>query len=127
MEADNKLLSLDKKTRKKLEKVADLTHPDAARARALLALDDGLTQTAAATHAGLTLPQLRYWLGRFRSKQLECFSSLNDGKPAKPKVKKADKSKTDKKAKGNNKKSKKSDKKKNKKDKKSAKKKKSKK
>ncbi len=118
MEADSKLLSLDKKTRKKLEKIADLTHPDAARARALLALDDGLTQTAAATHAGLTLPQLRYWLGRFRSKQLECFSSLNDDKPAKPKAKKADK-----KVKGDNKKSKKSDKKKAKKDKKSAKKK----
>ncbi|MEX1199861.1 MAG: hypothetical protein WEB02_03635 [Methylophaga sp.] len=123
MEADSKLLSVDKKTRKKLEKIADLTHPDAARARALLALNDGLTQTAAATNAGLTLPQLRYWLGRFRSKQLACFSSLNDDKPAKPKAKKAVKSKADKKAKGGSKKGKKSDKKKTKQDKKSAKKK----
>ncbi len=123
MEADSKLLSIDKKTRKKLEKIAGLTHPDAARARALLALDDGLTQSAAATHAGLTLPQLRYWLGRFRSKQLECFSSLNDDKQAKLKAKKSGKSKADKKAKGDKKKSKKSDKKKAKKDKKSAKKK----
>ncbi|HET8807544.1 MAG TPA: helix-turn-helix domain-containing protein [Methylophaga sp.] len=76
METDSKLLSLDKKTRKKLEKVAELTHPDAARARALLDLDEGMTQAAAATHSGLTLPQLRYWLGRFRSKQLECFFQL---------------------------------------------------
>lgn len=117
MEAENKLLDLDKKTRKKLEKIAGMEHPDAARARALLALDEGLTQAAAATHAGLTLPQLRYWLGRFRSKQLDCFASLNQDKPAKQKAKKADK-----KAKGD-KKSKKSDKKKAKKAKKSAKKK----
>lgn len=123
MEADNKLISLDKKTQKKLQQIADLTHPHAARARALLALDDGLTQAAAATHAGLTLPQLRYWLGRFRSKHLECFSSLNDDKQAKPKAQKVEKSKADKKAKSDNKKGKKSDKKKTKKDKKSAKKK----
>ncbi|MDX1572618.1 MAG: helix-turn-helix domain-containing protein [Methylophaga sp.] len=118
METDSKLLSLDKKARKKLEKVAEMTHPDAARARALLALDEGMTQAAAATHAGLTLPQLRYWLGRFRSKGLECFSSLNEAKSKQKKAKKADKSKADKK---DEKKSKKSDKKKAKKAKKKAK------
>ncbi len=122
METESKLLSLDKKTRKKLEKVAEMTHPDAARARALLALDEGMTQAAAATHAGLTLPQLRYWLGRFRSKQLECFSSLNEEQP-KQKKSKADKSKADKKTKKDDKKGKKSDKKKAKKAKKKAKKK----
>ncbi len=118
MESDNKLLSIDKKTRKKLEKIAGMTNPDAARARGLLAVDDGMTQAAAATHAGLTLPQLRYWLGRFRSKQLECFSSLKKDTPKNLKTKKAEK-----KAKGDKKKSKKSDKKKAKKNKKSAKKK----
>lgn len=123
MATDSKLLNLDKKTRKKLEKIAEQTHPDAARARALLALGEGMTQTAAATHAGLTLPQMRYWLGRFRSKQLECFSSLNKDKPAKQKTKKADKSKADKKAKKDVKKTKKSAKKKAKKAKKSTKKK----
>lgn len=123
MEAENKLLNLDKKTRKKLEKIADLEHPDAARARALLALDEGMTQAAAATHAGLTLPQLRYWLGRFRSKQLACFASINEDKSAKPKAKKAEKSKADKKLKSSDKKTKKSDKKKAKKAKKSDKKK----
>lgn len=98
MENDSTLLSLDKKTRKKLEKIADKTHPDAARASALLALAEGMTQAAAATHAGLTLPQLRYWLGRFRSKQLACFSSLNEDKPAKQKTKKAKDDKKPKKA-----------------------------
>ena len=94
MATESKLVNLDKKTRKKLAKLAEQTHADAARARALLALDEGMTQAAAATHAGLTLPQMRYWLGRFRSKQLACFSSLNDDKPAKEKTKKAKKNTT---------------------------------
>ena len=118
MATESKLVNLDKKTRKKLAKLAEQTHADAARARALLALDDGMTQAAAATHAGLSLPQMRYWLGRFRSKQLDCFSSLNDDKPAK----KAKKNKGDKKSK-DAKKAKKADKKKSGKSKKSAKKK----
>lgn len=122
MATESKLLNLDKKTRKKLVKLAEQTHPDAARASAILALDDGMTQAAAATHAGLTLPQMRYWLGRFRSKQLDCFSSLSDDKPAKEKTKKAKKSKADKKSK-DGKKAKKADKKKSGKTKKSAKKK----
>ena len=122
MATESKLLNLDKKTRKKLAKLAEQTHPDAARASALLALDDGMTQAAAATHAGLTLPQMRYWLGRFRSKQLDCFSSLNDDKPATEKTKKSKKSKADKKSK-DGKKAKKADKKKSGKTKKTAKKK----
>ena len=122
MATESKLLDLDKKTRKKLAKIAEQTHPDAARARALLALDDGMTQSAAATHAGLTLPQMRYWLGRFRSKQFDCFSSMNDATPAKEKTKKAKKNKADKKSK-DTKKAKKADKKKSGKSKKSAKKK----
>jgi hypothetical protein len=116
MATENNVLSLDKKDRKKLQKLSTQDHPDAARAKALLALNEGLTQAAAADSAGLTLPQLRYWLGRFRSKQFECFTSLNEDKPAKQKKKKADKPKADKKAK-------KTDKKKGKKGKKSAKKK----
>ena len=122
MATESKLVNLDKKTRKKLAKLAEQTHADAARARALLALYDAMTQAAAATHAGLTLPQMRYWLGRFRSKQLDCFSSLNDDKPAKEKTKKAKKNKGDKKSK-DAKKAKKADKKKSGKSKKSAKKK----
>jgi CHAD domain-containing protein len=38
----------------------------APRARALLALDEGLTQVEAATRAGLSSRRVRYWLARYR-------------------------------------------------------------
>lgn len=48
---------------------------DGRRAKALLALDEGTTQLAAAEAAGLTDGQLRYFLGKFRKARLSAFSS----------------------------------------------------
>ncbi|MBN1889732.1 MAG: CHAD domain-containing protein [Thermoflexales bacterium] len=43
------------------------------RARALLALDEGLTQTVAGQRASLSARQVRYWLHAFRAKRLDVF------------------------------------------------------
>jgi hypothetical protein len=40
--------------------------PWSQRAQALLALDEGATQAQAGSQAGLSLGQVRYWLGRYR-------------------------------------------------------------
>lgn len=40
---------------------------------ALLAINNGVTQAAAATTSGLTLNQVRYWLKKFRSQGLQAF------------------------------------------------------
>lgn len=47
--------------------------PHSQRASALLALDQGVTQAQAAENTGLTLGQVRYWLGRFREVRLAIF------------------------------------------------------
>ena len=107
MATDDSVLSLDKKSLKKLQKITELDHPDAARAKALIALEQGMTQAAAAAHAGLTLPQLRYWLGRFRSRQFDCFASTQDAPVKDKKTKKAKKVKAGKKLKKADKKAKK--------------------
>jgi len=43
------------------------------RALALLAIDEGETQTQAAQRAGLTPGQVKYWLGKFREIRLAIF------------------------------------------------------
>jgi len=43
------------------------------RAQALLILDAGASQAEAAAQSGLTPNQVRYWLGRFRSRRLTIF------------------------------------------------------
>lgn len=56
--------------------LSQITHQDppfSQRAQALLALDEGVTQSAAAQRAGLTLGQLRYWLDKFRKDRLDIF------------------------------------------------------
>jgi hypothetical protein len=63
--------------------------PYSQRANALLALDQGATQAQAAENAGLTLGQVRYWLGRFREDRLAIFpdpvkSDPGAGSPAAP-------------------------------------------
>lgn len=116
-------LSLTKKQQKVLLKLSQQDGPDKARAAVILAVAEGLSQAEAAAKSGLTTAQLRYWLGRFRSKQLDCFASLNTDSPAKSKPQKADKTKSKKKTKKDAKKTKKTDNKKAKKAKKSAKKK----
>ena len=42
-------------------------------ARALLALDKGMTQPQVAENTGLTLGQVRYWLARFRKERMGIF------------------------------------------------------
>lgn len=97
---------------------------EAKRATALLALDEGTTQTAAATKAGLTLGQVRYLLTIFRDRSTAIFAVAKPnpvaktakakkekaGKGDKKKVKK-DKDKKKKKEKNRKKKGKKSKKK----------------
>ena len=46
------------------------------RARALLALDEGHTQTQAAAESGLTLGQVRYWLAKFRRERMRIFQEI---------------------------------------------------
>jgi len=43
------------------------------RAIALLAIDEGATQTEAAQQAGLSPGQVKYWLGKFRQVRMEIF------------------------------------------------------
>ena len=47
--------------------------PHSPRAQALLILNTGASQEEAATQSGLTPNQVRYWLGRFRSRRLTIF------------------------------------------------------
>jgi hypothetical protein len=59
--------------RKALTHVANQDPPFSQRAQALLAIDQGATQPAAAQLAGLTLGQVRYWLDKFRTSRLAIF------------------------------------------------------
>ena len=43
------------------------------RAIALLAIDDGATQSEAAQQSGLTPGQVKYWLGKFRQVRMQIF------------------------------------------------------
>jgi CHAD domain-containing protein len=43
------------------------------RSRALLALDEGMTQAQAAERSGLSRNQVRYWLGKFRDERMAIF------------------------------------------------------
>ena len=56
-----------------LERIAagDTVHSQ--RARALLALDGGATQSVAAKESGLTISSVRYWRARFVDKGLSIF------------------------------------------------------
>ena len=47
--------------------------PFGQRAQALLALDSGATQELTSQHSGLTLNQVKYWQGRFRTRRLDIF------------------------------------------------------
>ena len=47
--------------------------PHNKRALALLALNEGITQTRAAEQAGLTIGQVKYWLAKFRKQRLGIF------------------------------------------------------
>ena len=55
------------------QQIASGDAPHSQRAAALLALDEGVTQAAAAEHAGLSRGQLQYWLRKFRQQRLSIF------------------------------------------------------
>jgi len=55
------------------KKLSVLEELNGRRARALLALDEGHTQTQAAAESGLTLGQVRYWLAKFRRERMRIF------------------------------------------------------
>ena len=56
-----------------LEQLAKQADIDGQRAAALLALDEGKTQAAAAEESGLTINQVRYILKKYRSERLLAF------------------------------------------------------
>ena len=56
-----------------LEQLAQQLDIEGQRAAALLALDDGATQTTAAERAGLTANQVRYVAQKFRADRLLAF------------------------------------------------------
>jgi outer membrane biosynthesis protein TonB len=110
------------KERAVCERVAAGAAPWSQRAQALLALDEGATQSGAGERAGLTHGQVRYWLGRFRQDGLSIFpegeeAETTETKAAeaakKPKKKKKQKKKTAKAKKTQKTKAKKKPKKKN--------------
>ena len=47
------------------------------RAIALLAIDEGASQSQAAQQAGLTAGQVKYWLGKFRRVRMEIFPEIS--------------------------------------------------
>jgi hypothetical protein len=61
---ESRLLSSEE--RAIFSQIATKEPPHGSRAQALLAIDEGATQTEAGQQAGLTKGQLRYWLGKFR-------------------------------------------------------------
>jgi hypothetical protein len=62
--------------------IATMEPPHSWRAQALLAIDEGETQTEAGRQAGLTQGQVRYWLARFRKHRIAIFPEelLNQAK-----------------------------------------------
>jgi DNA-directed RNA polymerase specialized sigma24 family protein len=71
MDVENNLLTVQE--RQACEQIAAGNAPHSQRAQALLALDEGVTQSEAGSRAALTVGQVRYWLGRFRQRRLEIF------------------------------------------------------
>jgi hypothetical protein len=67
---DNLLTSREQAT---CEQIAKGEAPHSLRALALLALNEGNTQTQAAEKAGLSTGQVKYWLSRFRKQGLAIF------------------------------------------------------
>lgn len=70
VEGDSFLSSEDRAI---ISQVATMEPPDSQRALALLAIDEGATQAEAGIQAGLTIGQLRYWLGKFRKDGTSIF------------------------------------------------------
>ena len=117
---------LEPQERPSCEQIATGKPPHSQRAQALLALDKGETQAEAGRLSGLSVGQVRYWLGRFRTNRMNIFPSespetdpdakaMKKSKKGKKKDKKGKKKKAKKKSKkGKKKKAKKSKKRKKK-------------
>jgi transposase-like protein len=71
------------------ERVAAGEAPWSQRARALLALDEGVTQVEAAGRSGLTHGQVRYWLGKFRQDGFSIFPESEEAEATELKAAKA--------------------------------------
>lgn len=67
------LLELKKKAQKQLRKISEKNSVNSERAKALLLLSEGATQTETADQTTLSLGQVRYWLGRYRTNGIDCF------------------------------------------------------
>ena len=94
---------LSTEQRGQLEQIAAGDSVHSQRAQALLALDGGATQVAAAQEAGLSISSVRYWRNKFMDQGMAIFpegmgaeSASEEAKPDKKKKKK----KGDKKKKG---------------------------
>ena len=70
-EEEKQMLSSEE--RAVLSQIAAKEPPHSARAQALLAIDEGTTQTEAGRQAGLTHGQVRYWLIKFRKSGMSAF------------------------------------------------------
>ena len=117
---------LEPQERPSCKQIATGKPPHSQRAQALLALDKGETQAEAGRLSGLSVGQVRYWLGRFRTNRMNIFPSespetdpdakaMKKSKKGKKKDKKGKKKKAKKKSKkGKKKKAKKSKKRKKK-------------
>ena len=64
---------LKPKERKSCEQIVVGKAPWSQRARALLALDEGASETTAAVRSGLRTTQVKYWLGAFHRKRIDIF------------------------------------------------------
>lgn len=67
---------LNQTQREAFEHLAKGEAPFSQRAKALLALDEGATQSEAGQIAGLTSGQVKYWLGKFRNEGLAIFPEV---------------------------------------------------
>ena len=81
LEKEKQLLSSEE--RAVLSQIATKEPPHSRRAQALLAIDEGTTQTEAGRQAGLTHGQVRYWLGKFRKEGTSIFPEelVNEAQP----------------------------------------------
>jgi len=81
-ESAGKLLSAQE--REVFTRISTGEAPHSQRAQALLAIDEGATQTAAGEGAGLTSGQVKYWLAKFRKEGLAMFpeDALVEPEPA---------------------------------------------
>ena len=71
LEKEKQLLNSEE--RALLSQIATKEPPHSRRAQALLAIDEGTTQTEAGRQAGLTKGQVRYWLSKFRKSGMSAF------------------------------------------------------